>query len=223
VFQGLVYFAQPPAIFPKKAGQRTVSRIYFQEPATSTMVRAQTPICDFGAPAPDFSLPGIDGRTWTLQDCQGPRGLLVMFICNHCPYVKVINQKLVRDTRDLLELGVHSVAIMPNDTQTYPEDSIDNMQRVAQEMEYPFPYLIDETQQIAQAFGAVCTPDFFGYNAALELQYRGRLDESGRQPDAGDVRRDLYLAMKQVAETGQGPLEQIASIGCSIKWRDDGE
>jgi peroxiredoxin len=187
------------------------------------MVRTQTPICDFGAPAPAFSLPGIDGKTWTLQDCLGPRGLLVMFICNHCPYVKAINHKLVRDTRDLLELGVHSVAIMPNDTQTYPEDSFENMQRVAQEMGYPFPYLIDETQQVALAFGAVCTPDFFGYNAALELQYRGRLDESGRQPDTGDVRRDLYLAMRQVAETGQGPPEQIASIGCSIKWRDDGE
>ena len=208
-------------IHPRGWASEQNRTIIFDEPATSTMVRTHTPICDFGATAPDFSLPGIDGRTWTLEDCRGPQGLLVMFICNHCPYVKAINHKLVRDTRDLLEVGVHSVAIMPNDTQTYPEDSFENMQRVAQEMGYPFPYLIDDTQQVAQAYGAVCTPDFFGYNANLELQYRGRLDESGRQPDTGDVRRDLYLAMKQVAETGQGPREQIASIGCSIKWRDD--
>ena len=187
------------------------------------MVSTQTPICDFGAPAPDFSLPGVDGRTWALQDCRGPRGLLVMFICNHCPYVKAINRKLVRDTRDLRASGVHSVAIMPNDPGSYPEDSFENMQRVARELGYPFPYLIDETQQVARAYGAVCTPDFFGYNAGLELQYRGRLDESGRQPDAGDVRRELYLAMQQVAETGRGPEQQVASIGCSIKWLDGGE
>jgi peroxiredoxin len=186
------------------------------------MVSTQTPICDFGAPAPDFSLPGVDGKVWNLQACSGPRGLLVMFICNHCPYVKAINHKLVRDARDLEALGVHSVAIMSNDPEAYPEDSFEQMQRVARQFGYPFPYLIDETQSVARAYGAVCTPDFFGYNANLELQYRGRLDESGRQPDTGDVRRDLYLAMKQVAECGDGPQEQIASIGCSIKWRDDG-
>jgi len=184
------------------------------------MVRTQTPICDFGAPAPDFSLPGVDGRTWSLQECRGPKGLLVMFICNHCPYVKAINHKLVRDTGDLRALGVHSVAIMSNDPASYPEDSFDQMQRVAQQFGYPFPYLFDESQAVARAYGAVCTPDFFGYNADLELQYRGRLDESGRQPDTGEVRRDLYLAMKQVAETGHGPQDQIASIGCSIKWRE---
>lgn len=186
------------------------------------MVRTHTPICDFGAPAPDFSLPGVDGKTWTLQDCRGPGGLLVMFICNHCPYVKAINHKLVRDARDLLELGVHSVAIMPNDTLTYPEDSFQNMQRVARELSYPFPYLIDESQEVARAYGAVCTPDFFGYNADLELQYRGRLDASGREPDVGDVRRELFEAMKSVAETGEGPRDQVASIGCSIKWKQDG-
>jgi peroxiredoxin len=183
------------------------------------MVSTNTPVCDFGAPAPDFDLPGVDGRNWTLQECRGANGLLVMFICNHCPYVKAINHKLIRDTRDLKTLGVSSVAIMSNDTVTYPEDSFEQMQRVARQLEYPFPYLIDETQEVARAYGAVCTPDFFGYNAALELQYRGRLDESGRQPDTGDVRRDLYLAMRQVAETGSGPQEQIPSIGCSIKWR----
>ena len=184
------------------------------------MVSTETPICDFGAPAPEFSLPGVDGRTWSLQDCRGPRGLLVMFICNHCPYVQAIHKKLVRDTRELASIGVNSVAIMSNDTQAYPEDSFENMQRVAREMDYPFPYLMDATQDVARAYGAVCTPDFFGYNAALELQYRGRLDESGRRPDAGDVPRELFLAMQQVAETGRGPESQIPSIGCSIKWRD---
>jgi len=143
-----------------------------------------------------------------------------MFICNHCPYVKAINQKLVRDTRDLMALGINSVAIMSNDTDAYPEDSFENMRRVAREQGYPFPYLIDETQEVARAYGAVCTPDFFGYNADLKLQYRGRLDQSGRQPDVGEVRRELFLAMKQVAETGRGPKEQIASIGCSLKWRE---
>jgi len=184
------------------------------------MVSTTTPICDFGASAHDFELPGVDGKTWTLQDCRGSNGLLVMFICNHCPYVKAINHKLVRDTRDLMSLGINSVAIMSNDPTEYPEDSFEQMQKVAQKFAYPFPYLLDETQQVARAYGAVCTPDFFGYNANLELQYRGRLDESGRQPDTGDVRRDLYLAMKQVAATGEGPRQQVASIGCSIKWRE---
>ena len=141
-----------------------------------------------------------------------------MFICNHCPYVKAINSLLVRDTRELAEHGIGCVAIMPNDTVAYPEDSLENMATVAAEHGYPFPYLIDESQGVAKAYGAVCTPDFFGYNASLELQYRGRLDQSGREADVGDVRRDLFLAMKQIAETGQGPEEQIASIGCSIKW-----
>ena len=186
------------------------------------MVSTRTPICDFGAPALPFSLPGVDGRTWTLEDCRGPRGLLVMFICNHCPYVQAINHKLVREAGELAEIGVGSVAIMSNDPTDYPEDSFENMQRVARELGYPFPYLLDETQAVARAYGAVCTPDFFGYNAGLELQYRGRLDASGRQPDVGEVRRDLYLAMRQVAETGQGPEDQVPSIGCSIKWRGSG-
>jgi peroxiredoxin len=185
------------------------------------MVSTYTPVCDFGKKAHDFSLQGTDGKTWTLQDCAGPNGLLVMFICNHCPYVKAINEKLVRDTAELRQLGVHSVAVMSNDPTDYPEDSFENMQRVAAEFDYPFPYLIDPTQQVARAYGAVCTPDFFGYNASLELQYRGRLDDSGRQPGTADTRRDLFLAMKQVAETGHGPEEQVASIGCSIKWLDD--
>jgi peroxiredoxin len=184
------------------------------------MVRTETPVCDFGAPAPDFSLTGVDGNTWSLEDCRGPNGLLIMFICNHCPYVKAVNHKLVRDAHDLEKLGIQSVAIMPNDTEYYPEDSLENMKRVAADMAYPFPYLIDETQSVARAYGAVCTPDFFGYNSKLQLQYRGMLDESGKNPDKNDVRRDLYLAMKQVAQTGVGPKEQIPSMGCSIKWRN---
>jgi hypothetical protein len=126
----------------------------------------------------------------------------------------------VRDAIELAELGVNCVAIMSNDTDNYPEDSFENMQVVAREMNYPFPYLIDESQQVAKAYGAVCTPDFFGYNSQLELQYRGRMDESGRSPVQDAVRRDLFLAMKQVSETGNGPENQVASIGCSIKWRD---
>ena len=183
------------------------------------MVSTLTPICDFGAAAHPFDLPGVDGQNWSLEQCAGPKGLLVMFICNHCPYVKAINHKLVRDTAELRAMGVNSVAIMSNDPSDYPEDSFENMRMVADEFAYPFPYLIDETQDIARVYGAVCTPDFFGYNANLELQYRGRLDESGRQPDVGEVRRDLFLAMKKVAETGVGPEDQVPSIGCSIKWK----
>ena len=186
------------------------------------MVLTHTPVCAFGTKAIDFRLPGTDGKTWTLTDCAGPRGLLVMFICNHCPYVQAISGKLVRDTRDLQAIGVNSVAIMPNDTEEYPEDSFENMRRVALELGYPFPYLIDETQEVSRAYGAVCTPDFFGYNAELGLQYRGRLDESGARKDSGEVRRELFLAMKQVAETGRGPEHQIPSMGCSIKWRQAG-
>mgnify|MGYP006281860161 CR=1 FL=1 len=186
------------------------------------MVSLETPVCDFGQPAPDFSLPGVDGRTWTLEDCRGEKGLLVMFICNHCPYVKAIRDRLVRDTRELRALGVNSVAIMSNDPADYPEDSFENMKRIAEAEDFPFPYLLDETQAVAKAFGAVCTPDFFGYNQDLELQYRGRFDASKKDTAPEDARRDLFLAMKQVAETGQGPEEQIPSMGCSIKWRDEG-
>lgn len=185
------------------------------------MVSLETPVCDFGQKAPDFALPGVDGRTWRRDDCVGPNGLLVMFICNHCPYVKAVRERLVRDTRELMTLGVGSVAIMANDPADYPEDAFENMKAVALEYDFPFPYLIDESQQVAKTFGAICTPDFFGYNAALELQYRGRLDESRKETAPEGVRRDLFEAMKQVAETGRGPEHQIPSIGCSIKWRDD--
>lgn len=184
------------------------------------MALTHTPVCDFGAAAPDFKLPGTDGRTWSRSQCAGARGLLVMFICNHCPYVKAINHKLVRDTTALMKLGIGCVAIMPNDTQAYPEDDLPHMKVAAEEQGYPFPYLIDASQQVTRAFGAVCTPDFFGYNAAFELQYRGRLDAAGAKPDMDQATPELYLAMQAVAETGRGPAEQIPSMGCSIKWRE---
>jgi peroxiredoxin len=183
------------------------------------MAATQPPVCDFGWHARRFDLPGVDGKRHTLDSARGPNGLLVMFICNHCPYVKAVIDRIVRDTRELASLGVGSIAIMSNDPTDYPEDSWDNMVSLARELQFPFPYVLDETQEIAKAYGAVCTPDFFGFNAALELQYRGRLDESRRDAAPAGVRRELFEAMKQVAATGQGPREQIASIGCSIKWR----
>lgn len=182
------------------------------------MVRMETPVCDFGQPAPDFSLPGVDGKVWSLANASGPKGLLVMFICNHCPYVQAVRSRIVRDAKELQALGINSIAIMSNDPTDYPEDSFDNMKKVAKEFGFPFPYVMDETQEVAKRYGAVCTPDFFGYNADLQLQYRGRLDES-RKETVANARRDLFEAMKQVALTGQGPREQIPSMGCSIKWK----
>jgi peroxiredoxin len=184
------------------------------------MVSLETPVCEFGLPAIDFSLPGTDGKIWTLDECVGENGLLVMFICNHCPYVKAIMGRLVRDTNELKQYGMNTVAIMSNDPADYPEDSFDNMQRIAQQEGFSFPYLYDETQQIAQAYGAVCTPDFFGYNKDLQLQYRGRFDASKKLAAAQDARRDLFEAMKLIAETGRGPEQQIPSMGCSLKWRE---
>ena len=183
------------------------------------MALTETPVCEFGHKAPDFSLPGIDGKLWTLQDALGENGLLVMFICNHCPYVKAVQARLVRDATALLTYGINTVAIQPNDPSDYPEDSFDNMKLVAERFAFPFPYLFDETQTVAKAYGAVCTPDFFGYNRQLELQYRGRLDASRKDTAPPDVRRDLFEAMKQIAQTGNGPDGQIPSMGCSIKWR----
>ena len=179
---------------------------------------ATPPVCDFGAPAPDFELPGTDGRRYARDKLAGPNGLLVMFICNHCPFVKAVIDKIVRDATELRSHGIGSVAISSNDPSDYPEDSFENMKAVAARLKFPFPYLFDETQEVAKAYGAVCTPDFFGYNSKLALQYRGRLDDSGRsvKPDAP---RELYQAMMQVARTGMGPENQTASIGCSIKWR----
>ncbi len=179
---------------------------------------AQPPVCEFGLVAPDFDLPGTDGARYRLADLRGPRGLLVMFICNHCPYVKAIRDRIIRDCADLKAYGIRSVAISSNDPADYPEDSFENMQRVARDLQFPFPYLFDESQDVARAYGAVCTPDFFGYNRDLKLQYRGRLDSSRKEPLSG-VRRDLFEAMKLISETGGGPKDQISSMGCSIKWK----
>jgi len=184
------------------------------------MVSLETPVCDFDAPAIDFALPGVDGETWNLDACKGTNGLLVMFICNHCPYVKAIHERLVRDTSELLDHGINSVAIMSNDPSLYEEDSFENMQKFAQDHGFPFPYLLDESQEIAKAYGAVCTPDFFGYNTDMGLQYRGRLDASRKETAAKDAKRDLFDAMLAVAKTGKGPKDQIPSMGCSIKWKD---
>ena len=187
------------------------------------MALIKTPLCNFGEAAIDFVLPDTGGKPRSLSDCRGEKGTLIMFICNHCPYVKAIQDRLVRDTRELLALGVKSVAIMPNDSGAYPEDSPENMARVAEQHHYPFPYLYDETQDVARAYGAVCTPDFFGYNAELQLQYRGRLDATTPgHAAAPDAPRELFDAMRRIAETGRGPEQQIASMGCSIKWRNGG-
>lgn len=183
------------------------------------MARLETPVCDFGTPAVEFALRGVDERMWTLSDVRGERATLIMFICNHCPYVKAAIDRIVSDARELATLGVGVAAIMPNDVASYPDDSFENMQRFAREHAFGFPYLIDETQAIARAYGAVCTPDYFGYNADLELQFRGRLDAGRKEAPAPGSPRELFDAMRQITETGQGPREQTPSMGCSIKWR----
>ena len=183
------------------------------------MVRTETPVCEFNQAALDFNLKGVDGKQHSLASLKGENGLLVMFICNHCPYVKSIIDRIIRDTKELKALGVNAVAIMSNDPSDYEEDSFENMGKIAEEMDFPFPYLIDETQEVAKAYGAVCTPDFFGYNKDLGLQYRGRLDES-RKEAVANAKSELFEAMKEVAATGKGPTEQIPSMGCSIKWLD---
>jgi len=182
------------------------------------MVATPSSVCNFGWNAVDFDLPGVDGKRHSLVSARGPNGVLVMFICNHCPYVKAVLDRIVRDCKELGAHGIGSVAIMSNDPAEYPEDSFENMKRVARERAFPFPYVLDESQAVAKAYGAACTPDFFGFNAQLGLQYRGRLDASRTSP-IPNARRDLYEAMLSVALTGDGPSDQIASIGCSIKWR----
>jgi peroxiredoxin len=182
------------------------------------MAALETPDGKIGWKAVGFSLKGVDGKIHALEDVRGLKGLLVVFICNHCPYVKAVIERVVHDARELNTFGIGTVAIMSNDTKSYPEDSYENMQKFAREHGIDFPYVIDETQEIARAYGAVCTPDFFGFNARLELQYRGRLDESWKltipQP-----KRELLLAMEEIADTGKTELPQNPSIGCSIKWK----
>ncbi|MBK7423246.1 MAG: thioredoxin family protein [Propionivibrio sp.] len=178
-----------------------------------------TPLCNFGWKAPDFELNDTLGVRQTLDTLRAPRGLLLMFICNHCPYVQAIIDRICRDALEVQAMGFGVAAIMSNDTDAYPDDSLANMQRVARAMNFSFPYLYDPTQNVARDYGAVCTPDFFAFNQDLELQYRGRLDSSGRAPAAPDARRELVDAMRQIAASGRGPAEQVASMGCSIKWR----
>lgn len=178
------------------------------------------PICDFGWKAIDAKLPGTDGKDHSILECAGPNGLVAVFICNHCPYVKAIIDRIARDAKELAELGVGFVAISSNDADNYPEDSFPNMKIFAEKNRFTFPYLLDADQSVAKAYDAVCTPDFFGFNNKMELQYRGRLDASRGQPGPSDLPRDLFNAMKQVVETGNGPQDQIASMGCSIKWKE---
>jgi len=179
---------------------------------------ATPPLCEFGWKAIDFSLQGIDGRSYSLRDVAGEKGTVIVFMCNHCPYVRSIAGRLADEARALEALGIGFAGINANDATTYPEDSFENMKDFAREHRIEFPYLIDPTQETARAYDAICTPDFFGFNKDLELQYRGRLDESKTTLVAG-ARRELFEAMQAVAETGHGPEAQIASMGCSIKWK----
>lgn len=179
------------------------------------------PVCDFGWPAVDATLPGVDGKTHRLFDLAGENGLVVAFICNHCPYVKAVIARIVRDAADLKAHGIGFVAISSNDADAYPEDSFANMKLFAAAHGFGFPYLHDEDQSVARAYDAACTPDFFGFNRDLELQYRGRLDASRKEAGPSDLRRDLFEAMVELARTGQGPRDQVASIGCSIKWKHE--
>ncbi|WER50513.1 thioredoxin family protein [Cupriavidus sp. WKF15] len=178
----------------------------------------ESPAGDLGTAAPRFSLPATDGRTLTLDDVRGERGVVVVFMCNHCPYVKSALARLIRDARDLAPLGIGIVGINANDARIYPEDSFDRMVAFAADAGLPFPYLYDETQQTARAYGAVCTPECFGFDANLRLCYRGRVDASRKDPLAG-APRDLFEAMRQVAQTGEGPAQQHPAFGCSIKWK----
>lgn len=173
------------------------------------------PICDFGWNAPDFTLPATDGKTYSLSDIRGEKGTLIIFMCNHCPYVLAVLDRIKRDAAELIEMGIGVVAISSNDAVAYPQDSFENMKN----MDLGFPYLYDENQEVARAYDAVCTPDFFGFNDKSGLQYRGRLDASRKEAGPEDLRRDLFEAMKQVAETGQGSKDQVPSMGCSIKWK----
>jgi peroxiredoxin len=177
------------------------------------------PTNPIGWKASDFSLKGIDGKTYSLAQVRGPKGTVVVFICNHCPYVKASFDRIVAEAKEFRNIGIGMIAIMPNDTASYPEDSFENMKKFAAQHDFTFPYVIDTTQEVARDYGAQCTPDFFGLNARDELQYRARLDAS-RMTLIANARRDLFEAMKQVAEIGRGPEQQLPSMGCSIKWKD---
>jgi len=182
-------------------------------------IMATPPVCEFGWQAVDFELPATDGRKLTLSDVAGPKGTLIMFICNHCPYVTGKLDRIIADSASLLELGIGVAAISANDVTSYPQDSFENMIKLAETRSFPFPYLFDETQAVARAYGAECTPDFFGFNTDGALQYRGRLDAAHTGSAPAAMRRDLVEAMRLIAETGEGPRDQVASMGCSIKWK----
>ena len=182
------------------------------------MVLTKTPICNFGEKPYSFSLKGVDSKIYKLDDCLGKKGTVIMFICNHCPYVKAIIRNIVDDMSSLKKLEIGAVAIMSNDTKNYPDDSFDKMKEFSEINNFKFPYLIDETQIVAKKYGAVCTPDFFGYNKKRELQYRGRMRELKDLKPTDSGQSDLFKAMKLVAETDKGPKNQIPSMGCNIKW-----
>ena len=182
------------------------------------MVLTETPICNFGEKAKDFNLLSIENNKLSLNDIKGENGTLIMFICNHCPYVKAVIKDIVQDVKFLESLGIKSAAIMSNDTKNYPEDSFENMIAFSKLHSFSFPYLIDETQEVAKKYNAVCTPDFFGYDKNLELQYRGRIRELKNLKPVRKGDSDLLIAMKQISETGKGPKSQIPSMGCNIKW-----
>ena len=181
----------------------------------------QTPICDFGKKAIPFELKSTDDKILKLEDMIGKNGTLIMFICNHCHYVKAVTKDIVEDCKNLKKYGINSIAICSNDPVNYPEDSFENMVKFAKENYFGFPYLTDETQEVAKSYDAVCTPDFFGYNKNLELQYRGRMRELKKLIPVRSGESDLFQAMKQIAETGKGPKEQVPSAGCGIKWKHD--
>ena len=182
------------------------------------MTLTKTPICNFGEKAKDFNLLSTEKKKMSLDMVKGDNGTLVMFICNHCPYVKAVIKDIVEDVKFLEDLGIKSVAIMSNDVKNYPEDSFENMTSFSKLHNFSFPYLIDDTQQIAKDYDAVCTPDFFGYNKNLELQYRGRIRELKNLKPVGKGDSDLNIAMKLIATSGKGPKKQIPSMGCNIKW-----
>lgn len=180
---------------------------------------AQAPTADLGWEAPPFLLPATDGKSYSLADLKGERGTVVMFLCNHCPYVQAMIDRAADDASALALLGVNTIAICSNDAVSYPEDSFEHMRVFAEHHALPFPYLHDETQKVARAYGAVCTPDIFGFDDRLALRYRGRLDEGRTETPRPGAKRELLEAMKLIAETGEGPAEQYPAIGCSIKWK----
>ena len=182
------------------------------------MALTKTPVCDFGKKAENFNLKSIKNKDVSLKDIKGEKATLIMFICNHCPYVKAIVKNLVKDVKSLRALEINAVAIMSNDTINYPDDSFDKMKEFAKDNNFSFPYLIDETQEVAKKYGAVCTPDFFGYNGKNELQYRGRMRELRDLKPVNNDKSDLFKAMKQISETQKGPETQTPSMGCNIKW-----